>query len=327
MIINLSRIDFGGVATGGGTLVPLTVEASNENRTFEPSSYGADGFNSVNANGYDVDALYNLFDDIYNNDTASNPTVFAEWDLGTANVFGAPYNSPIELWSCATTRELESLESINWKDNRDVTQITIHNAENLITYSEMFNNTQNLRSITADLGHKEGIDMSYMFKYSGIRNIMNLGLETCKPTSLRSFAHNTKFTQMPWMDTSQCTSFFTMLSGTNFIETLPAYSYAALPSGAINWGRTYMLTIVEGLVDLGKSFTQPYTISVNSTYNPALVKQSGWNIVNTVYDFVANNGAGNGSTLNFSGFNWEWDEGEQANLIAAANAKGWNIAF
>ena len=47
MIINLSRIDFGGVATGGGTLVPLTVEASNENRTFEPSSYDADGFNGV----------------------------------------------------------------------------------------------------------------------------------------------------------------------------------------------------------------------------------------------------------------------------------------
>ena len=65
MIINLARIDFGGVATGGGTLVPLTVEASNENQTFNPSSYGADGFNSVNANGYDVDALYNLFDDIY----------------------------------------------------------------------------------------------------------------------------------------------------------------------------------------------------------------------------------------------------------------------
>ena len=88
MIINLSRIDFGGVATGGGSanLIPLTVEASNENRTFNPSDSGADGFNSVNANGYDVDTLYNLFDDIYNNDTGSNPTVIAEWDAGTAYI-------------------------------------------------------------------------------------------------------------------------------------------------------------------------------------------------------------------------------------------------
>ena len=59
MIINLSRIDFGGVATGGGTLVPLTVEASNENQTFNPSDYRADGFNSVNANGYES-TLYAL---------------------------------------------------------------------------------------------------------------------------------------------------------------------------------------------------------------------------------------------------------------------------
>ena len=53
MIINLSRIDLGGVATGGSSanLIPLTVEASNENQTFEPSNYGADGFNNVNANG------------------------------------------------------------------------------------------------------------------------------------------------------------------------------------------------------------------------------------------------------------------------------------
>ena len=98
--------------------------------------------------------------------------------------------------------------------------------------------------------------------------------------------------------------------------------------GCYDWFRQCTkLTTIEGLVDLGMSFEQPYTVNVNATYNPALVKQSAWNVVNTVYDFVTNNGAGNGSTLNFSGFNWVWDEGEQANLIAAANAKGWNIAF
>ena len=330
MIINLSRIDFGGVVTsgGGGTnLIPLTVEASNENRTFEPSSYGADGFNSVNANGYDVDALYNLFDDIYNNDIGTDPTVLAEWDLGTASVFGAPYSAAKTMNSPVTTLNVKSLETISWKNNAEVTQITIHNAENLSTYMEMFNNTTNLQSITADLGHKEGIDMSYMFRGSSITNIMNLGLETCKPTNLKSFAQNTKFTQMPMMDTSMCTSFYVMLAATNYIETLPAYSYASMPNGAINWGKTSVLTIVEGLVDLGKSFTSPNTVNINATYNPALAKQSAWNIVNTVYDFVTNNGAGNGSTLNFGGFNWVWDEGEQANLIAAANAKGWNIAF
>ena len=327
MIINLARIDFGGVATGGGTLVPLTVEASNENQTFNPSDYRADGFNWVNANGYDVDALYNIFDDIYNNDIGSDPTVLAEWDLGTANVFGAPYSVSKTMNSPVTTLNVKSIESINWKDNAEVTQITIHNAENISTYMEMFNNTTNLQSITADLGHKEGIDMSYMFRGSGITNIMNLGLETCKPTNLRSFAQNTKFTQMPMMDTSTCTSFYVMLAATNYIETLPAYSYAAMPNGAINWGKTSVLTTIEGLVDLGMSFTKPNTVNVNATYNPALAKQSAWNIVNTVYDFVANGGAGNGSTLNFSGFSWVWDEGEQDNLIAAANAKGWNIAL
>ena len=331
MIINLSRVDFGGVATGGGSanLVPLTVEASNENRTFEPSSYGADGFNSVNANGYDVDGLYNIFDDIYNNDTGSNPTVIAEWDAGKANI-NIPNYGIYTISSPATTADIQ-FDLIKWakgkKINNEVTQITIHNAENLTSYSEMFNNTPNLQSITANLGHKDNIDMSYMFRGSGITDIMNLGLETCKPSSLRSFAHNSQLSQMPMMDTSMCTSFSTMLSGTNFIGTLPAYSYAAMPNGAINWGKTTYLTIVEGLVDLGMSFTQPNTVNMSATYNPALAKQSAWNIVNTVYDFVTNNGAGNGSTLNFSGFNWEWGEGEQNNLITAANAKGWNIAF
>ena len=333
MIINLSRIDFGGVAQGGGgsaNLVPLTVEASNENQTFNPSSYQADGFNSVNANGYDVDTLYNSIEDIFNNDTESSAEVIVEWDAGKAFIHISGYDITKAMDSPVTTADLK-FDSIKWaKDkevNNEVTQITIHNAENLTSYSEMFSNTPNLQSITADLGHKEGIDMSYMFRRSGITNIMNLGLETCKPTSLRSFAQNTQFTQMPMMDTSTCTSFYVMLAATNYIETLPAYSYAAMPNGAINWGKTSVLTTIEGLVDLGMSFTKPNTVNVNATYNPALAKQSAWNIVNTVYDFVANGGAGNGSTLNFSGFNWVWDEGEQDNLIAAANAKGWNIAF
>ena len=328
MIINLSEIDFGGVATGGGkaNLIPLTVEASNENRTFDPSSYGADGFNSVNANGYDVDALYNLFDDIYNNDTGSNPTVIAEWDAGTANIHTSDYNVDVTINSPATTADVD-FASIKWKDNMEVTQITIHNAENLVTYSTMFASTPNLQSITADLGHKEDIDMSSMFMNSGIADIMNLGLETCKPSNLMSFVQNTKIAQLPMMDTSMCTSFEGMLSESN-IETLPAYSYRSITYGkAIFWGEAYSLTTVEGLVDLGRSFSEPNTVNMSATYNPALAKQSAWNIVNTVYDFAANNGAGNGSTLDFSGFKWEWNEGEQANLITAANAKGWNITF
>ena len=192
----------------------------------------------------------------------------------------------------------------------------------------MFANTPNLQSITADLGHKENIDMSFMFSDSGITDIMNLGLETCKPSDLMAFVQNTKITQIPMMDTSMCTSFEEMLSGSN-IETLPAYSYRSIAYGeAIFWGKNVgALTTIEGLVDLGLSFEKPGTVDISAAYYPALTKQSAWNIVNTVYDFVANNGAGNGSTLNFSGFSWVWDEGEQANLITAANAKGWNITF
>ena len=325
MIINLSRIDFGGVATGGGTLVPLTVEASNENRTFEPSSYGADGFNSVNANGYDVDELHNSIEDIFINDIESSAVVIAEWDLGKANIHNPDYGT-YAIKSPATTADVK-FDRIDWAKNDEVTQITINNAKNLTSYSSMFAGTPNLQSITADLGHKEGINMSQMFRGSGIKDIMNLGLETCKPSSLMTFAQNTQFTQMPMMDTSMCTSFSNMISGSN-IETLPAYSYAFIKIGkAINWGKTSVLTTIEGLVDLGMSFTKPNTVNINATYNPALAKQSAWNIVNTVYDFVANNGAGNGSTLNFSGFNWVWDEGEQNNLITTANAKGWNITF
>ena len=141
------------------------------------------------------------------------------------------------------------------------------------------------------------------------------------------FVQNTKIAQLPMMDTSMCTSFEEMLSGSN-IETLPAYSYRSITyGGRINWGKAPALTTVEGLVDLGMSFEKPGTVDISADYYPALTKQSAWNIVNTVYDFVANNGAGNGSTLNFSGFSWEWNEGEQANLITAANAKGWNITL
>ena len=328
MIINLSRVDFGGVTTGGGgsaNLVPLTVEASNENRTFEPSSYGADGFNSVNANGYDVDTLYNFINDISNNDTESSVETIAEWDAGMANIYTSDYSSTMK--SPATTADVK-FDQIDWAKNNEVTQITINNAENLASYSTMFANTPNLQSITADLGHKENIDMSGMFSDSGITNIMNLGLETCKPSNLMSFVRGTKIAQLPMMDTSMCTSFEEMLSGSN-IETLPAYSYASITYvEAINWGKGIdALTTIEGLVDLGLSFEKPGIVDISADYYPALVKQSAWNIVNTVYDFVANNGAGNGSTLNFSGFNWVWDEGEQANLTTTANAKGWNITF
>lgn len=328
MIINLSRVDFGGAATGGGkaNLVPLTVEASNENRTFNPSDSGADGFNSVNANGYDVDTLYNFINDISNNDTGSNPTVFAEWDAGTANIHTSDYNTDTTINSPATTADV-NFDSIKWKDNKEVTQITIHNAENLTSYSSMFSDTSNLQSITADLGHKDGIDMSYMFAYSGVDNIMNLGLETCKPSNLAAFTRNTKFTQIPMMDTSGCTSFSDMLSE-SYIETLPAYSYASITNGKeIYWGEAYSLTTIEGLVDLGRSFSEPNTVDISANFYPSLAKQSVQNIINTVYDFVANNGAGNGSTLIFSEFKWEWNEGEQANLITTANAKGWNITF
>lgn len=326
-LINLARIDFGGVTTGGGgsaNLIPLTVGASNENQTFDPSSYDADGFNSVNANGYDVDTLYNIFDDIYNNDTGSNPTVIAEWKGGKAHIHIPSYNINATTDSPVTTAGFK-FDSIDWMKNNEVTQITINNAENLTSYSYMFASTLNLQSITANLGHKEDIDMSGMFMGSGITDIMNLGLETCKPSNLMSFAQGTKFTQLPMMDTSRCTSFDDMLSESN-IKTLPAYSYASV-KGKFYWGKAPALTTVEGLVDLGFSFSEPNMIDMSADYNPALVKQSAWNIVNTVYDFVANNGVGNGSTLNFSGFNWVWDEGEQANLTTAANAKGWNITL
>ena len=327
MIINLSKVDFGGVATGGGSanLIPLTVEASNENRTFNPSDYKADGFNSVNANGYDVDTLYNIFDDIYNNDTGVDPTVIAEWDAGTANI-NIPDYGTYAINSPATTAGFK-FDMIVWGKNTKVKEITIHNAENLASYGVMFANTPNLQSITADLGHKADINMEAMFMGSGITNIMNLGLETCKPSNLMSFVQDTKIAQLPMMDTSMCTSFSDMLSGADYIETLPAYSYASMTDGAINWGKAPALTTVEGLVDLGMSFTKPNTVDMSAASNPALAKQSALNIVNTVYDFVANNGAGNGSTLDFSGFNWEWNEGEQNNLITAANAKGWNITF
>ena len=226
-----------------------------------------------------------------------------------------------------TTADVK-FDQIDWAKNNEVTQITINNVENLTTYSVMFASTPNLQSITADLGHKENIDMSSMFMDSGITNIMNLGLETCKPSNLMSFVQGTKIAQLPMMDTSMCTSFEVMLSGSN-IETLPAYSYRSITYGeAINWGKGIdTLTTIEGLVDLGLSFEKPGTVDISADYYPALVKQSAWNIVNTVYDFVANNGAGNGSTINFSGFSWVWDEGEQANLITAANAKGWNITL
>lgn len=327
MIINLSRVDFGGVAQGGGgsaNLVPLTVEASNANRTFNPSDYQADGFNSVNANGYNVDGLYNIFDDIYNNDTTSSAVVIAEWISGKAHVHIPSYNINVTTDSPVTTADFK-FDSIDWAKNDEVKEITINNAESLTSYSFMFATTPNLQSITANLGHKDDIDMSGMFMESGITDIMNLGLETCKPSNLMSFAQGTKFTQMPMMDTSMCTLFEEMLSGSN-IETLPAYSYASV-KGKFYWGKAPALTTVEGMVDLGRSFSEPNMIDMSTDYNPALEKQSAWNIVNTVYDFVANNGAGNGSTLNFSGFNWVWDEGEQANLITAANAKGWNITL
>ena len=327
MIINLSKIDFGGVATGGGTLVPLTVEASNESRIFDPSNYGADGFNSVNANGYDVDALHNIIEDTYVGNLGSNPVTLAEWDYEKASVKGSAYTRAYSMDSPITDLGIGNLESINWHLNKEVTNITIYNTEYLTTYAKMFRDTKKLEFINGDLGHKDGIDMTYMFSGSGITNIMNLGLETCKPTKLSNFANKSQITQLPWMDTSKCTLFSDMIS--IYIETLPAYSFAStkIAPTLITPNQNPALTTIEGFVDLGKSFTTVKTINVDATRYPLLTKQSAWNIVNTVYDFVANNGAGNGSTLNFAGFNWVWDEGEQNNLIAAANAKGWNIAF
>lgn len=313
-----------GGSGGSANLIPLTVDASNENQTFNPSSYDADGFNSVNANGYDVDTLYNIFDDIYNNDTGTDPTVIAEWKGGKAHIHIPSYNINATTDSPVTTAGFK-FDSIDWMKNKDVMEININNAENLTSYSFMFASTPNLQSITADLGHKDDIDMSGMFMGSGITDIMNLGLETCKPSNLMSFAQGTKIAQLPMMDTTGCMVFDDMLSESN-IKTLPAYSYASV-KGKFYWGKAPVLTTVEGMVNLGLSFPEPDTVDMSVDYNPALEKQSALNIVNTVYDFVANNGAGNGSTLNFSGFNWVWDEGEQANLITAANAKGWNITF
>ena len=331
MIINLSRIDLGGVATsggGGGTnLIPLTVEASNNSQLFDPSSYGADGFNSVNANGYDVDVLHNIIEDTYVGELGSNPTKLADWDYGKATVKGSAYTRTYSMTPPITDLGIGNLESINWKVNQEVTEINIYNTEYLTTYADMFRNTKKLKFIGGEFGHKDGIDMSSMFSGSGITNIMNLGLETCKPTKLGNFAEKSQITQLPWMDTSKCKAFNNLIS--IYIETLPAYSFASLktPPIFITSRQNPALTTIEGLVDLGKSFTAVKTIKLNATYYPLLSKQSAWNIVNTVYDFIANNGAGNGSTLDFSGFNWVWDEGEQNNLIAAANAKGWNIAF
>ena len=329
MIINLSRIDLGGVTTGGGSanLVPLTVEASNENQTFDPSSYQADGFNSVNANGYDVDALHNIIEDTYVGELGSNPVTLAEWDYGVAYVKGSAYTRAYNMTPPITDLGIGNLEEIQWRSNAEVSNITIYNAENISTYNYMFGSTPNLTNINGDLGHKDNINMANMFDGSGIEYIMNLGLETCKPSNLINFARNSQITQLPLMDTSKCTNFNSMIS--KRIQILPAYSFASIktPPTFITSGQNPALTTIEGLVDLGKSFTAVKTLKVTAAYYPLLTKQSAWNIVNTVYDFVANNGAGNGSTLNFSGFNWVWDEGEQANLITAANAKGWNVAF
>ena len=330
-LINLARIDFGGVATGGGSanLIPLTVEASNENQTFDPSSYGADGFNSVNSNGYDVDAIHNTIEDTYVGELGSNPVTLADWDYGKAIVKGSAYKKAYSMDPPITDLGIGNLESIHWGNNKEVTEINIFNMENISTYKRMFQNTSKLVFINADLGHKDNIDMSNMFDTSGITDIMNLGLETCKPTNLSYFVRDSNITQLPLMDTSKCTSFRDMLAGSSII-TLPAYNYALCTSSPF-WASTARpsssLITIEGVTDLGKNYAKKYTINIDATRYPLLSKQSAWNIVNTVYDFVANNGAGNGSTLNFAGFNWVWDEGEQNNLITAANAKGWNIAF
>lgn len=66
MIINLAKIDFGGVAKGGGgeaVLIPLVVNSSNIDQMHTASIYGADGFESVRIFGYDVDESYNTLND------------------------------------------------------------------------------------------------------------------------------------------------------------------------------------------------------------------------------------------------------------------------
>ena len=273
------------------------------------------------------ESLHNTIEDIYVGNLGSDPVRLADWDYGKATVKGSAYKKAYNMDPPITDLGIGNLETINWRNNKEVTSITIYNVENISTYNGMFQRTPKLKFIGGEYGHKDGIDMANMFKDSGITNIMNLGLETCKPTKLSNFAQDSGITQLPLMDTSKCTSFSNMIS--KHIETLPAYSFASLKLSQtfITSGQNPALTTIEGLVDLGKSFTAVITFKLNATYYPLLTKQSAWNVVNTVYDFVANGGAGNGSTLDFSGFNWEWDEGEQNNLITTANAKGWNVAF
>lgn len=325
MIINLAKIDFGGVVRGGGgeaVIVSLDYDPTNEQKIFTGSMFGADGMSPVIIHGYDVDPVMSFMEQIRK---GFEPTIliFANWDQGTATV-----NGMAGIYPPVTEDTIDILSSINWRSNIDVTWIEILDASNISDYTRMFNATSALQSITADLGNKDGINMQYMFADSGITNIMNLGLETCRPRSLASFARNSQITALPLMDTSNCTSFNSIIANDTPVQVLPAYSYAAMTTGSINWGSNNILTLIEGTIDLGMSFARPYTVSITATYTPNISKLSAWNIVNSVFNFKTVEGhAGNGSTLNFSGYNWEWEEGEMDNIISTANTKGWNITF
>lgn len=323
MIINLAKIDFGGVVRGGGgeaVIVSLDYDPTNEQKIFTGSMFGADGMSPVIIHGYDVDGPWGVLHSIIEGNLPVQ--IFANWDQGTANVNGMALLPPV------TEETVDVITTLNWRGNTNVSWIEILDASNISDYTRMFNSTSALQSITADLGNKDRINMQYMFADSGITNIMNLGLETCRPTSLASFARNSQITALPLMDTSNCTSFNSIIANNTPVQVLPAYSYAAMTTGSINWGSNNVLTLIEGTIDLGMSFTRPYTVSITATYTPNISKLSAWNIVNSVFNFTTVEGhAGNGSTLNFSGYNWEWEEGEMDNLISTANAKGWNITF
>lgn len=310
------------IPSGGGTMKALQILPSNETQNFNPQEEGVDGYDWVSAEGYDVDPVMSFMEQIRK---GFEPTIliFANWDQGPATV-----NGMTGVYPPVTEDTIDILSSINWRSNTNVSWIEILDASNISDYTRMFNSTSALQSITADLGNKDRINMQYMFADSGITNIMNLGLETCRPTSLASFARNSQITALPLMDTSNCTSFNSIIANNTPVQVLPAYSYAAMTTGSINWGSNNVLTLIEGTIDLGMSFTRPYTVSITATYTPNISKLSAWNIVNSVFNFTTVEGhAGNGSTLNFSGYNWEWEEGEMDNLVSTANAKGWNITF
>ena len=326
MIINLSKIDFGGIATGGKSKPEevFDVQPTTTDQTITPTEGSVFSGGTVRAVTSEID------NNIVPENIKEGVSILGvEGTLsggGGSDVFVVPplvrfgnskFTEILSNWDFSNMTEMNSLFS--WCDN--LITISHLDTKNVTNMGSTFSNCRSLTSIPL-MNTKNVTNMNSMF-FNCWKLTSIPPMSTSNVTNTYQLFYNCKkLVTIPPLDTSKSSNVDGIFEGCLALTTVEGIDFSGLtssPAKLFGYNVSSMPNLTRFIVN-GK-----INVSFSNNYSINLLTAIDYDSVKSILTAAANTDNTNSKTLTFKRTMTD-QNGELAALVASCTSKGWTIS-